>query len=90
MCFYDFKTQTLTFKFKQAVEGNNGVGEFLGYYIQDLDHIYLTSRITEDIYLVDTAGMVKEKFQYKKTMDNIPLSNSYSMTYCYHPFEIIG
>ena len=24
--FYDFKTQALTFKFKQAVEGNNGVG----------------------------------------------------------------
>jgi di/tripeptidase len=52
----------LTFKFKQAVEGNNGVGGILGYYIQDLNHIYLTSDFKREIYLVDTAGMVKEKF----------------------------
>lgn len=88
--FYDFKTQALTFKFKQAVEGNNGVGGILGYYIQDLNHIYLTSDFKREIYLVDTAGMVKEKFQYKKTIDDIPLSRSYSATFRYHPFEIIG
>ena len=41
--FYDIQTKEMAFKIDLDIEGDNGVGFFLGYYIDSLDSIYLTS-----------------------------------------------
>lgn len=90
ICFYDFKTQKLEFKVTPAREGNNGVGDMLGYYIHDLDHIYLTSRYRPEVSVVDKAGILKEKYSYRKAVDGVPLRNGYSCSMFSGPIVEIG
>ena len=39
--FYDLKQQKPTFRITPSQEGSNGVGRIFGYYIQNLDSIYV-------------------------------------------------
>lgn len=41
--FYNLATADLAFKVCPLIEGENGVGKFFGYYIHNLDSIFLTS-----------------------------------------------
>lgn len=50
---YDINSKELLFKIKPDEEGANGVGRFLGYYISDLDNIYLTARNRAKIAHID-------------------------------------
>lgn len=90
ICFYDFNTQELAFKIKPHFEGDNGVGSMFGFYVHNLDSIFLTSRGVERIFLIDTACVVKDKINYSKTTDGIPLRRTYSCTHYYHPIDKIG
>lgn len=88
--FYDLKTQDFMFKVTPDLDGNNGVGMFLGYYIMNLDSILLTNSDIEEIAIVDTANCLKEQLVYEKTIDSVPLNKSYSLTDYYRPIQEIG
>ena len=85
--FYDFESKKLAFKIKPEIDGNNGVGQFAGYYISNLDSIFLTNIYIEEIALVDTASLLKKQYTYDQTIDSIPLIESYSTTFFYHPLK---
>lgn len=87
--FYDMDSSKLEFKLKPEVEGPNGVGEFLGYYVQNLDSIFLTIVGLQEIALINGDAILKDKIQYEKTTDDILLNPSYSMSFVFHPIELI-
>ena len=68
--FYDIQTKEMAFKIDLDIEGDNGVGFFLGYYIDSLDSIYLTSLQLPEIYSVNKEGKINKKIYYD-SLDNI-------------------
>jgi hypothetical protein len=83
--FYDMNSCELLFKVKPQYEGNNGVGEFNGYYIKNLDSIFLTSIYTEEIILIDRNAKVINKYPFNEATGGIPLQMFYSVSFTYHP-----
>lgn len=51
--FYDLKRQKLAFKISPPQEGSNGVGKTFGYYIQNLDSIYVFSLYENVLYMIN-------------------------------------
>lgn len=88
--FYDMNSGKLDFKVKPAYEGPNGVGEVLGYYVHNLDSIFLTIMGQTEIVLIDRNAIVKDKIQYGKADDGTPLSQFYSVSSTYQPIIFIG
>jgi hypothetical protein len=88
--FYDINSGKLEFKVKPQFEGNNGVGQISGYYIKNLDSIFLTIRGTEEIALINRNAIVEDKFPYEQTIDNLPLTYYSSLTNVYTPLIIIN
>jgi hypothetical protein len=86
--FYNISSQKLEFKIKPEVEGQNGVGFFSGYYIQNLDSIFITNGDNEEISLIDRNVIVKNKFDYHETKDKHPLKEFYSTPAT--PISILG
>ena len=61
------KSQRLIKRLYLNTEGNNSVlGGFGGYYIADMEHIFIPSIYVSTIFVVDTAGVVKQKIDYSK------------------------
>ena len=88
--FYDINSSDLEFKIKPQIDGANGVGFFLGYYIHNFDSIFLTISGTEKIALINKESIVSDKIIYEKTNDEIKLTKGYSTTAIYHPAQIIN
>lgn len=86
---YDINSKELLFKIKPDEEGANGVGRFLGYYISDLDNIYLTARNRAKIAHIDKKCELKEWIKYDMTSDSFPLSGSNSISTSYRPLIMI-
>ena len=72
------------------LDGNNGVGMFFGYYIQNLDSIFLTNSEVEEIALIDSSAKLKEQLVYDKASDGTLLRRSFSTTNFFRPLTIIG
>lgn len=67
---YSMKSQSLVKRLCLNTEGDNSVlGGFGGYYIADMEHIYIPSMYVSKIFVVDTAGVVKRKIDYSTTKD---------------------
>lgn len=67
---YSIDSQSLVKKLSVNVEGDNAVvGGFGGYYVADMEHIFIPSLYVNTISVVDTAGKVKQKIQYAKTTE---------------------
>lgn len=65
---YSIDSQSLVKKLCVNVEGDNSVvGGFGGYYVADMEHIFIPSLYVSTIFVVDTVGNVKQKIQYSKT-----------------------
>ncbi len=88
--FYNFQTKKLAFKTNFDIEGSNGVGFFLGYYIDNLDSIYLTSLQTPEIFCVNKDGVVQKKIYYGKSRNNTSLNTFASTSFIYHPITKIN
>lgn len=88
--FYDMNTCQLSFRVKPKMDGNNGVGRFLGYYIQNLDSIYLTNYDFQEIAMIDRNAIVKDKIGYEKAEDKTELSFFCFITHMYRPATVIG
>lgn len=88
--FYNIQTKDLAFKINLDIEGDNGVGFFLGYYINNLDSIYLTGLHTPEIFCVNNKGEVSQKIYYGKTDDNITLNTFVSISFFHQPITKIN
>ncbi len=67
---YSIDSQRLVKKINVNTEGSNSVlGGFGGYYIVDMEHIFIPSMYVSTIFVVDTVGNVKQKIDYTKTKD---------------------
>ena len=75
----------MAFKIDLDIEGDNGVGFFLGYYIDSLDSIYLTSLQLPEIYSVNKEGKINKKIYYGKSKDGNVLNACNSLSFSYHP-----
>lgn len=62
--FYRFNTEELAFKMEPEVSRSNGVGLFYGYYIHNLDSIFLTNHFFQEITIVGKDKKVIEKLFY--------------------------
>jgi hypothetical protein len=83
--FYDLESAEYLFKVDMEEEGQNGVGTAFGYFIEDLDNIYLTSSLA-GITKVDTSGTKKQFIEYRKTDRGFQLVQNYaSFSYFYTP-----
>ncbi|CAK7044219.1 MAG: hypothetical protein PARBB_02238 [Parabacteroides distasonis] len=67
--FYDIQTQRLAKKLELEREGSDGVGRTIGYYIKNMDEIFLTSAMTPEFYVVDGAGKLLRKMDVRKWTD---------------------
>lgn len=83
--FYDMESTKLISKIKYDIEGANGVGFFWGYYIHNLDSIFLTSRDISEIYLTNKSGKVIDKYLYEIDQDSISIENYCSISFLYMP-----
>lgn len=68
---YSIDTQSLVKRICINTEGANSVvGGFGGYYIADMEHIYIPSLYINTIFVADTAGNVNQKIDYARTKEN--------------------
>ena len=86
--FYNLKSGVLDFKIEPEIDGANGVAFILGYYIHNLDSIFLTTRSFEEISMINKDAILVDKFEYGKTVDGIELQRFYSTTAIYTPITI--
>ncbi|MDR1258712.1 MAG: DUF4221 domain-containing protein [Tannerellaceae bacterium] len=87
--FYNPNTEKLEFTIRPHVEGNNGVGFFNGYYIHNLDSIYITNSGLSEFAIIDRNAIVKDKIQYFESTEGIPLSAHASTTFLHQPIVVI-
>lgn len=62
--FYDLKQQKPAFRITPPQEGSNGVGRTFGYYIQNLDSIYLFSFYEKEFHLINKECTLLDKQSY--------------------------
>lgn len=65
--FYNIDSAKLSYKVKLSIEGPNGTGKILGFTVQSLDSIYITSKTNINIlYMVNREGDIIKKYHVKK------------------------
>ena len=80
--FYNMKTQKKEFEMDPPVDGNNGVGLANGYFIHNLDSIYIPNFHLKEIALINKECNVIDKYDYTKDDNGQELSiASYSTAY---------
>lgn len=88
--FYDMDYEKYLFKISPEIEGKNGVGKFLGYYIHDLNNIYITTPGVSKLVLIDKNATIKEKIAYSQSADETNLYPFCAMSFVYKPIIEIG
>jgi hypothetical protein len=88
--FYNMPDCSLAFKIHLEQEGSNGVGRTAGYYVHNLDSIFMTVTGAQIIHLIDSGARVKDRFRYAETSDGIPLMPSFGgLSSLYQPLIVI-
>lgn len=68
---YSIDSQSLVKRLCINTEGDKSVlGGFGGYYIADMEHIFIPSMYVNTIFVVDTAANIKQKLNCARTKDN--------------------
>lgn len=88
--FYDINSKKLEFKITPKVEGNNGIGFISGYYIHNMDSIYLTNLDTKEISLINKDCNIINKYAYDYDCDNNELSLFSLSGFNYKPAQEIN
>ena len=76
--FYDFKTSKFLFKIALKKEGPHGIGVASGFFIKDLDNIYISSYNYPGLIKIDINGNIIQKIIYGKTNDGYQILPSYA------------
>jgi hypothetical protein len=63
--FYDYESDTYISNTRFEREGPNAVMSLEGYYVKNMDSIYVYDRPLTEIALTDSAGHVKQKISLK-------------------------
>lgn len=75
--FYDMNSGKHEFEIKTDQEGPNGVGRFSGYYIHNLDSIYLSTIYGDVLIRINRKGEVLERIPIKQSQEGIPVKTVY-------------
>ena len=72
-------------------EGPNGIGHAYGFYVENLDSIYVASN-TKRLFIIDRTGVVYRKFKYSdnNSDNNYFIGNSHLSTMFYSNLGIRG
>ena len=90
LLFYELKNQSLAFKIDYPIEGDNGIGLGDGFYIHNLDSIYIPNRDIKEISLTNKSCILIDKYPYENDKDNKPLSIFCFGAANYKPATVIG
>lgn len=71
--FFNYTTSNYLKKISYQKEGPDGILQIIGYYIKNMDSIYVFNRPLIEIALTDTAGHVSNRISLKGTMSDWPL-----------------
>ncbi len=78
--FYNMNTLELSFEIEMPQKGPNGVGRISSFVIHNFDTIMLTTGQMNVLYLIDSSGVIKNKYP----ADNI-MNGAYNIYYCNSP-----
>lgn len=90
LLFYNLATQDFEFKMTPPMDGSNGVGRVSGYYIHNMDSIYLTNLDIKEISLINKECSVLNKYLYDQDCEGKELSSFYLGGAHYKPAQQIG
>ncbi|MFD2036600.1 DUF4221 family protein [Belliella marina] len=62
---YDLEKEDMIKTMMFDKEGDQGVGELMGFHVHTMDSIFLFSQRGGDFSLVDTTGNIKQRFKYE-------------------------
>lgn len=62
---YNLSTGKIEHKFRLEREGDKGVGQVNGFYVQSLDSIFIFSRYKKEFYIVSDSGKIQGKIKYE-------------------------
>jgi len=62
---YDLKTGNFKNEVFFQTEGNDAVGRIFGYYVHNMDSIFLFTQQTSEIILIDSASTIKSRIDYE-------------------------
>lgn len=82
--FYDWQTGQLVKKLTLHAEGPDGVVQVSGCYVQDFDHIYVSTYAYSGLIRVDTLAHIVQKIPYGKTEKGYDVLPSYTPSS--HPY----
>ncbi|MDR2145114.1 MAG: DUF4221 domain-containing protein [Tannerella sp.] len=89
LLFYDLNTEDFLYKIQLEREGPNGISRPSGYYIEDLNNIYITSSMPRILYKIDSTGTVIQKIPYGKTDSGYEIISQSSWSTVYTPLVFI-
>lgn len=88
--FYDIKTEKIIKSLTFNTEGPNNVGSgFIGYYIKNMDEIYLTRMDNNEIIQINSQGAILKRISYQETNDGALTVPSFSTTFSYTPIVFL-
>jgi hypothetical protein len=61
---YDLAGETLTKKIVFQRQGPNAIGDLFGFYVHNLDSIFLFPQLVPQIFIADTSGLVYSTIEY--------------------------
>jgi len=89
LLFYDLNKQDFLFKIQLEREGPNGIPGPDGFYIENLNNIYITCSMTPFLYKVDSTGTIIQKIRYGHTRSGLEIIPQRSWSYYYTPLVFI-
>ena len=95
--FYDLKQQKPAFRITPSQEGSNGVGRIFGYYIQNLDSIYVFNFYESGLYLINKNCDLLDKQPFPglkpscfmATASQLPVRIEHTLYTCIEPNRLI-
>lgn len=95
--FYDLKQQKPAFRITPSQEGSNGVGRIFGYYIQNLDSIYVFNFYESGLYLINKNCDLLDKQPFlglkpscfMATASQLPVRIEHTLYTCIEPNRLI-
>jgi hypothetical protein len=86
---YEMNSGKLVRKIKPPREGPDGIARLFGYYIKDLDNIYVTTMQRPRMALIDSTAKVKERIDFGKGPGELTIFYTHPISFMYQPIVII-
>lgn len=87
---YDIDSQEYIKTIFLQKEGPNGVGVFGGFYIRNLDEIYIPDMMKNEVKVVNSNGEIVKKIPYSETSEKKSTIPFVCLSFPYTPMHIIN